>query len=178
MNEEDSEQTRRASASARLYISRRPRSEAEVRAHLRRNYPADVVEQVIRDLCEQSLIDDAKFAELWASSRLNNKPRSAWMVRRELQRKGIPDEIADGAVSDFNDAHNAYRTASAYARRLGNADYETFHRRLYGYMGRRGFGASVSRQVISRLWQSRTGDCAESDAPYDAMDDGCYDSRF
>ena len=41
------------------------------------------------------------------------------------------------------------------SRRLDGADYETFHRRLYGYMGRRGFSASISRSVISSLWRAR-----------------------
>ena len=152
---EDSDQTRRASASAIRHLARRPRTEAEVRAHLRRKFPHDVVEQVIQDLSEQDLIDDAKFAQLWTESRLRAKPRSAWLVKRELINKGVASHIADDAVSDCDDAQNAHRAAAAYSRRLHGADYETFHRRLYGYMGRRGFSASISRSVISSLWRAR-----------------------
>ena len=157
MNDEDSDsdQKRRASASAIRHLARKPRTEAEVRNHLRRKFPQDIAEQVVADLRDRSLIDDAEFARLWTESRLRAKPRSAWLVKRELLNKGIRRDIADDAVSDCDDAENAYRAASEYSRRLSGADYETFHRRLYGYMGRRGFSASISRSVISSLWRAR-----------------------
>ena len=156
MNEDiDSDYMRRASASAIRYLARRPRTEAEVRAHLRRKFLHDIAEQVVADLRERSLIDDAEFARLWAESRLRTKPRSAWLVKRELMSKGIASDLAEAAVSECDDSENAYRAAAAYSRRLDGADYETFHRRLYGYMGRRGFSASISRSVISSLWRAR-----------------------
>ena len=156
MNEDsDSDQIRRASAFAIQYLARKPRTEAEVRAHLRRKYPHDIVEHIVADLRERSLIDDAKFARLWTESRLHSKPRSAKLVKRELMSKGIPSDIADAAVSEWDDLENAHRAASAYSRRLDGADYETFHRRLYGYMGRRGFDESISSSVISSLWRAR-----------------------
>ena len=157
MNDEDSDsdQIRRASASAIRHLARRPRTAAEVLTHLRRKFPHDIAEQVVADLRERSLIDDAEFARLWTESRLRNKPRSAWLVKRELMSKGVASDIADAAVEDCDDSESAYRAASTYSRRLDRADYETFHRRLYGYMGRRGFSASISRSVISNLWRAR-----------------------
>ena len=157
MKEEDSDsdQTRRASASAIRYLARRPRTEAEVRAHLRRKFPHDIAEQVVADLRDRSLLNDAEFARLWTESRLRNKPRSAWLVKRELMNKGVSGDLAEAAVSECDDTENAYRAASSYSRRLDGADYETFHRRLYGYMGRRGFSGSTSRSVISSLWRAR-----------------------
>ncbi len=156
MNEDsDSDQRRRASASAIRYLARRARTEREVLTHLRRKFSHDIAEQVVADLCERSLIDDAEFARLWTESRLRNKPRSAWLVKRELLNKGVPADLADDAVSECDDAENAHRAASTYSRRLQGADYETFHRRLYGYMARRGFSESISRNVISSLWRAQ-----------------------
>lgn len=157
MNEEDSDsdQTRRASASAIRFLARRPRTAAEVRTHLCRKFPHDIAEQVVADLCDRSLINDAEFARLWTESRLRNKPRSAWLVKRELMNKGVSRGLAEAAVRECDDSESAYRAASSYARRLDGADYETFHRRLYGYMGRRGFSKSTSRNVISNLWHAR-----------------------
>ena len=161
---EDSEQTGRASALAIRHLSRRPRSEAEVRARLRREYPAEIVDKVIQDLREQALIDDRAFARLWADGRLRNKPRSAWLVKRELLGKGVPAEIAADAVSDFDDADSAHRAAAAYARRLANADYHAFHRRLGGYLARRGFSESTARRTAAQLWQARDAcDAADHD---------------
>ena len=156
MNEDsDSDQTRRASASAIRYLARRPRTESEVLAHLCRKFPHHIAEQVVSDLRERSLIDDAEFARLWTESRLRTKPRSVWLVKRELMNKGIRRDLAEEAVSDYDDSESALRAASTYSHRLDGADYETFHRRLYGFMGRRGFSGSISRSVISSLWRAR-----------------------
>ena len=122
---------------------------------MRREYPAEIVDEVIQDLRAQALIDDRAFARLWADSRLRNKPRSAWMVKRELLGKGIASEIAADAVSEFDDADSAYRAAAAYARRLANADYQAFHRRLGGYLARRGFSESTARRTAAQLWRAR-----------------------
>ena len=157
MNDEDSDsdQMRRASASAIRHLARRPRTAAEVLTHLRRKFSHDIAVQVVADLRERSLIDDDAFARLWTESRLRTKPRSAWLIKRELMNKGVRSDLAEDAVSDCDDTESAHRVASAYSRRLDGADYETFHRRLYGYMGRRGFSASISRSVISSLWRAR-----------------------
>ena len=157
MKEEDSDsdQTRRASASAIRYLASRPRTEAEVRAYLRRKFPHDISDRVVSDLRDRSLINDAEFARLWTEGRMRNKPRSAWLVKRELMNKGVSADLAEAAVSECDDTESAYRAASSYSRRLDGVDYETFHRRLYGYMGRRGFSESVSRNVISGLWRAR-----------------------
>ncbi len=151
----DSDQTRRASASAIRQLARKPRTEAEVRAALRRKYPHNIVEQVIADLRQRSLIDDANFARLWTESRLRTNPRSAWLLKRELIGKGISSDLADDALNQCDDSQNAYRAASAYSRRLANTDRQTFQRRLYGYMRRRGFSESITYNVISTLWRAR-----------------------
>ena len=156
MNEDsDSDQIRRASASAIRLLARRARTEAEVLAHLRRKYPHDVARQVVDDLRRRALIDDAEFARLWTEERLRTKPRSAWLIRRELIAKGVSHDLAESAVSECDDAESAQRAATDYAQRLYAADYETFHRRLYGYMHRRGFTQSVSHSVVSSLWRAR-----------------------
>lgn len=162
MNSEDSEQSRRASAAAIRYLSRRPRSEAEVRARLRRDYPPDAVDAAVSALREQGVIDDGAFARLWASSRERGKPRSAWMVKRELAGKGIAADVADAAVSGYDDDDNARRAAESYARRLAGADYDSFHRRLYGHMRRRGFSGTASRRIVADLWRRQVD--AERDA--------------
>ena len=120
-----------------------------------RKFPRDIAERVVADLRRNSLIDDAEFARLWTESRLRAKPRSAWLIKRELLNKGVKSDHADAAVSECDDSESAHRTAEQYARRLSGSDYNTFHRRLYGYLGRRGYSQSVSRSVVSSLWRAR-----------------------
>ena len=162
----DSEPFQRASAAALRFLSYRPRSEAEIRIRLQRRFPPHVVEQVIEALTDQDLVDDYKFAELWRDSRTSLNPRSAAAIRRELIEKGVDREIADDAVRDIDDLESAYRAGLKLARRLHQADFATFRRRLWGYLQRRGFNGSVARHIIARLWKEHsTCEAYFDDAP-------------
>ena len=103
-------------------------------------------------------MDDAKFARLWRDSRDTLKPRSAWEVKRELIAKGVDSSLAGEVVGDVDDEQNAYRAGLQQAQKLDRADFATFHRRLWGYLRRRGFSDSVCRHTINRLWE-------ETDSP-------------
>lgn len=148
----DPEIIQRASAAAVRYLSFRPRSESEVRARLARQYPEQVIEHVVRRLIEINYLDDAGFAEAWKSNRRSLKPKSAYAIRRELIDKGVSSEIADSATDDLDDESSAYDAGSKYLRRLREADYSAFYRRLSGHLYRRGFNSSVIRKTTSILW--------------------------
>jgi len=148
----ENESFQRASAAAIRFIAYRPRSEAEVRQRLRKRFPPDLVERVLSELVERSVIDDVGFARLWRNSRESLNPRSAGVVRRELWAKGVSKETAQEAVSDLDDSDGALRAGRKFARRLENADYSTYRRRLWGHLQRRGFGQSVVRRTIEVLW--------------------------
>ncbi len=121
-----------------------------MRTRLKR-FPAPIVEQVLDELKQQSLVDDAAFSKLWSESRDSLRPRSAWAVKRELVAKGIDEGLADEAVQDIDDEKSAYRAGLKHAQRLEGADPSTFQRRLWGYLKRRGFSDSVCRHTIERL---------------------------
>ena len=146
----DSEPFQRANSAALRFISYRPRSEAEVRARLRRDFPEDLVEEVVDALKGQAHLDDATFASLWRDARASLNPRSADTIRRELISKGVDQGLADEAISLVDDEDGAYRVALKFARRLQCADVPTFNRKLRGYLRRRGFGESVARSAIAR----------------------------
>lgn len=149
----DSDYLQRANSAALRYLSYRARSEAEVRARLRRQYPSDVIEQVIQNLKDQSLIDDSDFARLWTRSRDSHRPRSSSAIRRELLSKGVNRDIAQFATGELDDDDSAYRAGAKIAQRLQDVDFSTFRRKLWGHLKRRGYGDSVSRKTIFRLWK-------------------------
>jgi len=136
------------------YLGYRPRSEAELRERLkRRGFEAGNVEAVLTRLREQGLVDDLAFAQFWKDNRETFRPRSQWLTRLELRRKGVTDNIIDQVVADVDDEDSAYRAAQSRAHRLPDSDYEGFRHRLSGYLKRRGFGYSVINNTVERLWQ-------------------------
>ena len=151
----DSEPYQRARAAALRFLSYRPRSEAEVRTRLRRRFPAPVVQQVIDTLREQDLLNDPTFARQWKEHRESLSPRSASAVNRELISKGVAREVAEVSVREMDDADSAYRAGLKHARRLHSDSFDSFRRKLWGYLQRRGFSSAVARQTIARLWDER-----------------------
>ena len=143
----------RANSAALRLLSHRPRSATEVRLRLKRRFPDPVIDQVIRHLSDQSLVDDGKFARLWKESRDSSSPRSATAIRRELLLKGVDREIAESAVDQMDDDDGAYRAGLKLTRRLPKNDFQTFRKKLWGYLQRRGFSRSVARRTVQRLWE-------------------------
>ncbi len=147
---------------AMRYLSYRPRSEAELREKLsRRGFADEGIAAVLTRLKEQGLVDDMAFARFWRDNRDSFSPRSQWLTKLELQRKGVDADIIDQVASTIDDDDSAYRTARNKASRLSRADYPDFRRRLGEYLRRRGFGYEVINSTVKRLWlepeQSKMG---------------------
>jgi regulatory protein len=139
---------------ALLYLSYRPRSEAELRQRLhRRGFDGDNVEAAVVRLREQGLVNDLAFAQFWKDNRESFRPRSQRLTRLELKQKGVAEDIIDQAVAEINDEDSAYRAAVGKARTLPRADYHVFRRRLGEYLKRRGFGYGVITRTVERVWQ-------------------------
>ena len=140
------------------YLSYRPRSEAELRKRLQqRSFDSDNVAAVITRLKEQGLVDDMAFAQFWKDNRESFSPRSQWLTKLELKRKGVASDIIDQAVDAIDDDDSAYRAVRSKARGLPDSDYQSFRRRLGEYLKRRGFSYGVINNTVERMWQEQGG---------------------
>ena len=147
---------------AARYLECRPRSESELRIRLRRGGFDDSIEAVIAKLKEQGFIDDIAFAEFWKDNRTIFSPRSQRLTRLELRQKGVAGEIIDQVVDTIDDDESAYRAAQGKLRNLPLSDYQSFRRRLGGYLKRRGFGYGVINNTIERIWQEHGSESGDS----------------
>ena len=146
---------RRALAVALRYVGYRPRTVAEVRRRLARDFEATVVEATLTLLESRRYLDDAEYARQWRGSRERRRPRGAFLLRRELRAKGVAEGIIDEALEGVDDDGNAYRAGQRQARRWldgGQMPYQTYRRRMGGYLQRRGFSGGTTRAAIQRLW--------------------------
>ena len=137
-------------------LSYRPRSEPELRERLhQRGFDGDSVEAVITRLKEQGLVDDIAFAQFWKDNRESFSPRSQWLTKLELRRKGVADDIINQVVDAIDDEDSAYRAALKKARSLSQPDYQSFRRRLGEYLRRRGVSYELINHTAERLWQEQ-----------------------
>ena len=152
-----SEQVRKAKDYALNLLTYRPRSCQEIRDKLRgKHYPEKVLEKVIAQLRELSFLDDKQFARLWVESRLLNKPLGRRLLEQELRQKGIGSEIiekvCESAYREQGEEEIALELARKRLKRYGNPDDFAAKRRLYGYLGRRGFPPDIISQVLEKLF--------------------------
>ena len=136
------------------YLSYRPRSEAEIRTHLRRReFDGQLIEKVLLNLGEQGLADDLAFARFWMENREAFSPRSRTMLRQELIAKGVNPEMIAEVTREIDEEAGAYRAGQRKAKVLATSDYSDFRQKLFSFLKRRGFSYEGIQRTANQLWQ-------------------------
>ncbi|HET6365519.1 MAG TPA: regulatory protein RecX [Nitrospirota bacterium] len=161
-NDNDKEYTRAKNIAYR-YLSYRPRSYAEVEKKLRDQGFGDViVHAVLSNLIRLGYIDDEKFADQWAQSRVRLRGLGRRRIEQELRAKGVDRETAHRALADVLTADLEIQTARKVAERklttMRTLDRETRRRRLAGFLERKGFSFAVIRHILKTLIECETTD--------------------
>lgn len=152
------EQLERARQAALRYLEIRPRSEQELRMQLRKKkYPEEIISQVLARLTDVKLVDDRDFSRFWVENREGFKPRSKRALQYELRQKGVAQQEIARAVKKVDERESAYRAAHAKALRWKDLDVQSFREKLSGFLARRGFDYTVTRETVKRLWQEVNG---------------------
>ena len=147
-----SEERRKALVSAYRLLKQRPRSSAEISRRLERlGFEADVVAKTLDALVSAGELDDRAFASAWTDSRMRFRPRSKWLIRRELEDKGIDSALAQDATEGIDDYSTAQELAQRRASRLRGLDRTTFIRRLTRYLASRGYDRGTSSRVVMEI---------------------------
>lgn len=149
------DETLKVKKAAWRLISFKPRSEKELRERLamKKADPARV-DEVVEALKREKLIDDERFAKLFALSRVQGRAMGRQLVRRELAAKGLDArsvERAMEAVADIDEMSVAMELARTRLRSMRSVPAEAKRRRLHGLLMRRGFASQVIFNVIRTL---------------------------
>lgn len=157
-----------AEACVRL-LGYRPRTESELLTRLKqKGYDAELAQEAVERVRALGYVDDADFARFWVRNREQFKPMGARRIRYELQQKGVDRETAQGIMDEelpAEEDEGAMRVARKKLGGLQGVDYQTFHRRLGGFLARQGFGFDTSGRVIKALWSERGDETPEDDGP-------------
>lgn len=152
---EQKEQLESAKQVAFGYVSLRPRSEYELRAHLRRkSYEDVIVDSAVQRLRELDLLDDKAFADYWIEQRETFRPRSHFALIQELRQKGISRDIVEAALEGIDERASAQRAAEKQALRLAGLPEDAFRMKLAGFLQRRGFPFELINDVVDEAWRA------------------------
>ena len=153
---ERDEELRRAWESALRLLIYRERSRKELKDKLEgKKYSPEAVSATIGKLERLDLLNDEKFARLWVNSRINFKPRSAWLIERELGQKGIESETARTILEELlppeREREAARQLAERRFRLYRGQPPEASRRKLFSYLARRGFSPGLVREIVNEL---------------------------
>lgn len=134
------------------YVSFRPRSEKEIREHLVKKLQkhqisdSTLLDRVITRLRELDYVNDEKFAAWWVDQRQSHKPKGTRLLTRELNAKGVSVEIKQS--DEVGLAGTALSKKLALWGKLPKLEQK---KKIYGFLGRRGFTSDTIHRVIDEL---------------------------
>ncbi|OGV88621.1 hypothetical protein A2Z41_02080 [Microgenomates group bacterium RBG_19FT_COMBO_39_10] len=136
-------------------ISRRPRSEKEIRNYFKKKRSSSkVAEKVIAKLKELKQIDDREFARWWVDQRTIFRPRGKYGLTMELRQKGIDKTVIKETVESVSELHLAEKLAQKKLKTYKNLSKNEFYRKMSAFLARRGFSWEVIRTVIDKYLEN------------------------
>jgi regulatory protein len=124
------------------YLSRRPRTERQVRSKLeQQGYDSLTVNAAVDRLIELRLVDDADFARRWVEERATTKGRAPDVLVAELEARGVSRELAEEAITSvgLDEETQAVEVAGRLQRKVVRYPLGEQGPRLYELLRRRGF---------------------------------------
>lgn len=114
--------------------------------------------QAVMDRLESSgLIDDAKYAEQYARSKVLTSGASKRRVVQDLRRKGIAQPLADAALAkvfadeEVDPAKMAEKAARKKVAQMGDLEPLVLRRRLFGFLARKGYELDDIKRAVSKV---------------------------
>jgi regulatory protein len=145
------------------YLSRRARSENELRKELLKNgYEEKRIDNTIAELRNSHLLNDEAFSNDWVENRNSLHPRSQRLIALELRHKGITEEIIQESLKNADDDQTAYDLGSRYSRRLAGLKWPDFRKRLSNHLAGKGYDYGVITRVVRQIWNENEHSAEDS----------------
>ena len=143
----------RALSLAYRYLNARERTQAEMRAYLRRKDidPRDI-ERSMQVLVEQGYLDDARFAHLFVQDKRELEGWGADRIRQVLRTRGVDAEVAEEALAEHeqDSEGEVERALAVLRRRFPSPPRERRERdRALGVLLRKGYDSELALEAIS-----------------------------
>ena len=138
------------------YLAYRERSEKEVFDYLiKKKFPQEIIEQTFGYLRRLNYLNDERFARYFAITRNRSKLEGKHRVQRELESKGIANELAIRTVHELYTEINEEELADACAKKklrsLQKWDIPIQRRKLARFLERKGFSAHIILKMVNHF---------------------------
>lgn len=126
------------------FLKFRARSVFEIKQKLKqKNFSSEEIDKTIDVLVRNELLDDRKFVKMYVKDRNTLKPTGAYLLKMELKRLGLDENlIADAMVAQ--DEENLARRAIESKSRFIEAEFD----KKASFLQRRGFSMNVIMKIL------------------------------
>ncbi|WP_110945232.1 regulatory protein RecX [Paenibacillus phocaensis] len=141
-------------ADALKYLSLKPRTQFEIAHRLgEKGWSEETIQDVLARLQSEGYVDDAAYAQEWASQRVKLRGKGKLWVKHELRQKGVSKshiEDALGEVSEDDEFQSALQLG--LKKWQGTTGEPLDRKRKTGaFLQRRGFSGGVVSRVMREL---------------------------
>jgi len=147
----DSDRLQRALEVGYRYLNHRDRTAAEMRRRLAADgSDAATVEEALGVLGDQGMIDDARFARLFAQDKRELEQWGSERIRRTLLERGIDRDLVEQTLSSERAESELDRALALLRRRFAVAPRDRRERdRALGVMLRKGFDPELALDALA-----------------------------
>lgn len=148
------------------FLSRRPRSEREMRDFLSKKNKgvhkyqnSDITDLIIAKLKEQNFINDFEFAQWWFEQREKFRPKGRKVIVFELKQKGISDEIlrkletVNKESAREKEKQLISELLEKQIKKYSNSTHDKVRIKLFNYLARRGFNFDLINTCIDEIFR-------------------------
>jgi len=136
-------------------LSRRARSEGEIRSSLRKEgvENKEVIDYIIETLKKHRYLDDREFARNYIEYRLKYRPTGPGMIKKKLLRVYVSREVAEEALEQCFDIGTERELAESMIRGRfrPSENLKRLVGRVNGFLRRRGFSSEITNSICSRI---------------------------
>jgi regulatory protein len=152
------------------FLSYRMRTKKEIYDYLeKKEVDEEQIHQVIEKLTEEKLVDDAQFANMFVSSRINTSTKGPRLIKKELMDKGVSENIASDAIRQFSYELQYEKAANWVEKKLSQNKKDSFRQqlnKLRANLMQKGFTHDVVKDVFSRIEDKKDEEAEWENAVY------------
>ncbi|MBI5186469.1 MAG: regulatory protein RecX [Nitrospinae bacterium] len=145
-----------AKDAALRFLSPRARTCREVEKKLRdKGFGEETILEALAVLGNLKYLDDRAFAADWVECRSGNRFIGPLRLRKELEAKGVDEEIRNEAVDEYfrrsDEKGLALKAAERRLKIYKDVSGEKLKRRLFGYLQRKGFSTESALSALRKV---------------------------
>ena len=137
-------------------ISLRKRSAFEIKERLRKKkFEGDIIEEVLQELKNYKYLNDEEFAEAYINDRINFNPRGRFLIKKELNKRGIAENIIERKMeellSEEKEVESAKKMAEKKLRTINNkTDKIKVDQKIRSYLQSKGYSFDIINLVVKQ----------------------------